>query len=41
MKDKFVHNGCIGTVHYSAEDNVFFGKTEGINDLITFEGETI
>ncbi|MFT6480659.1 MAG: hypothetical protein ACI9V1_002676 [Spirosomataceae bacterium] len=26
MKDKFVHNGCIGTVHYSAEDNVFFEK---------------
>lgn len=29
----------IGTVSYSAEDEVFYGKLEHINDLITFESE--
>ena len=27
----------IGSVSYSAEDEVFYGKIEHINDLITFE----
>lgn len=31
----------IGSVHYSAEDEVFFGKIEGINDLISFEGRNV
>jgi len=31
----------IGTVHFSSADEVFFGKIEGINDLVTFEGETV
>jgi predicted HicB family RNase H-like nuclease len=31
----------IGSVHFSAEDGVFFGKIEGINDLVTFEGTTV
>ena len=30
-----------GTVHFSAEDKVFFGKIFGINDLVTFEGENV
>jgi predicted HicB family RNase H-like nuclease len=34
------YKGYTGSVHYSAADNVFFGKVEGVNDLITFEGET-
>jgi predicted HicB family RNase H-like nuclease len=29
----------IGTVSYSSEDEVFYGKLEHINDLITFESE--
>ncbi|HNX08289.1 MAG TPA: type II toxin-antitoxin system HicB family antitoxin [Bacteroidales bacterium] len=41
MKDVLVYNGFIGTVHFSAEDNVFFGKIAGIGDLITFEGSNI
>ena len=41
MKDKLVYNGFIGSVHFSAEDEVFYGKIEGINDLITFEGSTV
>ena len=28
----------IGSVHYSSDDEVFYGKIEGINDSISFEG---
>lgn len=31
----------IGSVHYSAEDEIFYGKLEGIDDLIMFEGESV
>ena len=29
----------IGTVSYSSDDELFYGKLEHINDLITFESE--
>jgi len=41
MKDILTYNGFIGSVHYSAKDYLFFGKIEGINDLVTFEGTTV
>lgn len=41
MTDKLKYKDFIGTVHFSTSDEVFFGKIEGINDLITFEGETV
>ena len=41
MKDVLTYKDFIGSVHFSAEDEVFFGKIEGINDLITFEGTTV
>ena len=41
MKDVLNYKGFIGSVHFSSDDNVFFGKVEGINDLITFEGESV
>ena len=41
MKDVITYKGFIGSVHFAAEDKVFYGKIEGINDLITFEGETV
>ena len=41
MKDVLNYKEFIGSVHFSADDNVFYGKIEGINDLITFEGETV
>ena len=34
-------NGFIGSVHYSDEDQVFYGKIEGVNDLVTFEGTSV
>lgn len=41
MKDVMKYKDYIGSVHYSAEDEVFFGKIEGINDLISFEGHSV
>ena len=29
----------VGSISYSAEDEVFYGKIEHINDLITFESD--
>lgn len=31
----------IGTVSFSAVDNVLHGKLTGINDLVTYEGESV
>ena len=41
MKDILQYKDFIGSVHFSAEDGVLFGKIEGINDLITFEGTNV
>lgn len=41
MTDKLKYKKFIATVHYSSIDEIFFGKIEGINDLVTFEGETV
>lgn len=41
MGNYFEYNGYTGTVEYSSEDRVFFGKLHGINDLVTFEGTTV
>jgi Uncharacterized protein encoded in hypervariable junctions of pilus gene clusters len=41
MKNVLKYKEYIGTVNFSADDNVFFGKLEGINDLITFEGSSV
>ncbi len=41
MKDVLRHDDFIGSVHFSAEDDCFFGKIEGINDLVTFEGRDV
>ncbi|PYF77199.1 type II toxin-antitoxin system HicB family antitoxin [Pedobacter nutrimenti] len=41
MKNYFEYKGYIGSVEFSADDRVFFGKIHGINDLITFEGTSV
>lgn len=41
MTDILKYKDFIGSVHYSAEDEVFYGKIEGINDLVTFEGTSV
>ena len=35
------YKGYIGSVAYSEPDKVFFGQIEGINDLVTYEGESV
>jgi predicted HicB family RNase H-like nuclease len=31
----------IGSVNYTDEDECFYGRIEGINDLVTFEGASV
>lgn len=41
MKNVLIYKEFIGSVNYSTDDNVFFGKVEGINDLVSFEGTSV
>lgn len=41
MENKLIYKGYLGTVNFSAEDEVFYGKIHGINDLVTFEGKSV
>ena len=41
MENKLSYKGFFGSVYFSTDDRVFFGKIEGINDLVSFEGTTI
>lgn len=41
MKDVMIYKDYIGSVHYNMEDEIFYGKIEGINDLISYEGSSV
>jgi predicted HicB family RNase H-like nuclease len=41
MKDVLRYKDFIGSVHFSADDDCFFGKIEGIDDLVSFEGRDV
>jgi len=41
MKDSLTYKGFIATVHYNADDEIFFGKIEEIDDLVSFEGKSV
>lgn len=41
MKDLMQYKNYYGSVHYSHEDRVFYGKLEFIRDLISFEGTDV
>jgi predicted HicB family RNase H-like nuclease len=41
MTDVIKYKKFIGSVRFSSEDEVFFGKIEGIDDLVTFEGSSV
>ena len=41
MKDVLRFKGFIGSVHFSTDDDCFFGKIEGIDDLVSFEGRDV
>ncbi len=41
MSNILEYKGYIGRVEFSAEDKVFHGKIEYINDLVTFEATSV
>ena len=41
MNDMMTYKGYLGSVHYSDNDQVFFGKIEYIKNLINFEGTDV
>ena len=41
MADLLPYKNFSASVHFSAEDGVFYGKVEGIDDVVHFEGCTV
>lgn len=41
MMNRLTYKNYIGTVNFSEEDGVFFGKVMGITDSISFEGDSV
>lgn len=41
MSDLMEYKGFKARVEYSADDEVFFGRLLGIEDIVTFEGKTV
>ncbi|HAL81675.1 MAG TPA: toxin-antitoxin system HicB family antitoxin [Mucilaginibacter sp.] len=41
MNDLLKYKDYLATINYSAEDEVFYGRIFGINDLVTFEGTSV
>ncbi|MCL2838004.1 MAG: type II toxin-antitoxin system HicB family antitoxin [Oscillospiraceae bacterium] len=41
MNNVLEHNGYVGKIEFSSDDNCFFGKILGINDLVSFEGSSV
>lgn len=41
MGDTLKHKGYYAEVHFSAEDEVFYGQIIGISDLVNFESDSV
>ena len=41
MNNILNYKGFTARVEFSADDNVFFGRLSGIDDIVTFEGKTV
>lgn len=41
MKDMMTYENYMGSVHYSDEERVFYGKVEFVKSLISFEGTDV
>jgi predicted HicB family RNase H-like nuclease len=41
MKNSLEYKGYSGTVAYSDSDEAFFGKINGIRDVVTFEADSV
>ncbi len=39
MNNTMEYKGYVGSVEFSEEDAIFYGKVMGINSLISYEGE--
>jgi predicted HicB family RNase H-like nuclease len=35
------YKGYTGSVHYDAEDRLFYGRVDGITDIVSFQGDTV
>ena len=40
MSNTMEYKGCVGTVEFSEENSIFFGKVIGIRALISYEGQS-
>ena len=41
MNNTMEYKGYVGSVEFSENDNVLFGKVQGIRSLISYEGTTV
>ena len=41
MNSALEYKGYFGSIEFSNEDDCFYGKILGINDLVTFEGSSV
>jgi len=41
MNNLITYKGFTAKIEFSADDNVFFGRLLGIDDVVTFEAETV
>jgi predicted HicB family RNase H-like nuclease len=41
MNDLLQYKGYYAEIHFSSEDEVFYGKLIGINDLVSFEADSV
>ena len=41
MENHLNHKGYFGSVEYSAENHILYGKIMGVNDLVTYEAESV
>lgn len=39
MSNTIEYKGYVGSIEFSEEDNIFYGKVQGIRSLISYEGE--
>ena len=39
MNNTIEYRGYVGSIEFNAEDQMFFGKVQGIRSLISYEGE--
>ena len=41
MSNLLEYNGFLGSVEYSASNEIFYGRIIGINDRITYDGDSV